>query len=88
MEESKKLKLNPNLQKLIDSGIPVWRAEFQGAVNNTDDVPENYFSSKSAVKSRNVQMWLTPHFLICYHKGEYFAVPNANVKFDKLDAYA
>ena len=65
--------------------IPVWRAEFHSAVNNSDDVPESYFSSKSHVKSRQVSMWwISGDGLLCLHKGTYFIVPSATVKFAKF----
>jgi hypothetical protein len=74
------------LKKLLERGIPVWRAEFHSAVNNSDDVPESYFSSKSAVKSRQVDMWwINGDGLLCYHKGTYFLVPSATVKFVKFE---
>ena len=46
MEEKK---LHPNLVKMISQGIPVSKAEFNAAVNNADNVPENYFSFPSAL---------------------------------------
>lgn len=71
--------------EFLKNAIPVWRAEFHSAVNNGDDVPENYFSSKSQVKSRNVQMWwVKGDGLWCLHKGQYFVVPAATVKFAKI----
>lgn len=72
---------------MIESGIPVWKAEFQSAVNNSDQVPENYFSSESNVKSRNVRMWLTAggNILLCLHKGKYFFVPAADIKFGNFE---
>jgi len=77
--------VHPEIGKMIDRGIPVWRADFHSAVNNTDDVPENYFSSKSQVPSRKVDMWWIPgDGILCYHKGEYFMVPSATVKFHKF----
>lgn len=86
MEHKEELPTNPNLRKIIERGIPVWRAEFQAAVNNSDDVPENYFSSKSNTKSRNVKMWwINGDGLLCLHKGEYFIVPSACVKFAKFE---
>lgn len=73
------------LQMTWEHGIPIWRAEFHSAVNNGDDVPENYFSSKSTVKSRNVEMrWIKGDGLWCLHKGQYFIVPAATVKFAKV----
>lgn len=82
-----KLPRDTNLRKILDQrGIPVWRAEFEFPVNNTDDTPENYFSMKSAVKSRNVRMWwIIGDGLLCMDKGEYFIVPSSNVKFAKFE---
>jgi len=74
------------VRKLLDKGIPVWRAEFHSAVNNSDDVPETNFSSKSHTASRNVRMWwVSGDGLLCLHKGEYFMVPGATVKFCKFE---
>lgn len=78
--------MNPMLKKILERGIPVWRAEFHSAVNNSDDVPENYFSSQSHVKSRNVKMWwINGDGLVCLHKEKYFIVPSATVKFAKFE---
>ncbi len=85
-EQTPKKQLSPILQKALDRGIPVWRAEFHAAINNSDDVPENYFSSKSAVKSRHVNMWwIQGDGLLCLHKEQWFMVPSANVKFAKFE---
>ncbi len=85
MEEKKK-ELHPFLKKVLERGIPVWHAEFHSAVNNSDNVPENYFSSKSNVKSRHVQMWwINGDGLVCFHKDEYFMVPAASVRFFKFE---
>ncbi len=73
--------MNSTLEKLIKSGIPVSKAQFHEAVNNSDQTPEHFFASDSNVKSRNVTMWYTPHTLICLHKDKYFGVPNATIKF-------
>lgn len=70
------------IEKMIENGIPVWRAEFHAAVNNADNVPENYFSANSNVKSRNVEMWwVNNNGLLCKHKDKFFLVPAASVKF-------
>jgi len=83
---TEEIQTHPLLKKLIDRGIPTWRAEFHSAVNNTDDVPENYFSSESNVKSRNVKMWwINGDGVLCLHKGKFFMVPHANVKFVKFE---
>ncbi len=73
MEEPKAL--HPNLEKMIKQGIPVSKAEFNAAVNNADNVPENYFSEDSNNSSRRAQMWLVPAGLLCMQKGKYFLVP-------------
>ena len=80
-------KLNQTiLSKMLDRGIPCRYAAFHSAVNNADDTPENFFSSKSAVKSRNVKMWwINGDGLLCLHKEEYFMVPSATVKFTKFE---
>lgn len=78
--------LPQNLKKMIERGIKVWRADFHSAVNNADNVPENYFSSKSDTKSRNVEMWWIPSDgLLCLHKDRYFMVPSATVKQHKFE---
>lgn len=72
------------LDTIIKNGIPVWKATFQAAVNNGDEVPENYFSNKSILKSRHVEMWLCSggQILICRQKTKtetkVFCVPAAN----------
>lgn len=76
---------DPVLKKCLDRGIPAWYASFQSAVNNADDTPENFFSSKSSLKSRNVRMWwINGDGLLCCHKGEWFTVPAANVRFTRF----
>lgn len=72
------------IQTILSRGIPVWKAEFHTAVNNTDNTPETYFSDASNVASRNVMMWWLPEGLYCLHKGEYFVVPSAQVRFAKF----
>lgn len=68
-------------QKMVAQGIPVWRAVFQSAVNNAEDVPENEFSTKSGMKSKHVKMWMLPGGLLCLHKEKYFFVPSANIRW-------
>lgn len=78
--------IHPRLKKMKELGIPVWRAEFHFAVNNTDDSPEFYFSSQSNNKGRNVEMWwLSGDGLLCFHKDKYFMVPSSNVKYHKFE---
>lgn len=73
------------LRKLIETGIPVSAAHFQNAVNNGDQVPENFFSMDSQNPSRRVEMWLTMAQVLVYsHKGKYLWTPNANVKFGQF----
>lgn len=77
--------LNP-IKAMIEIGIPVWRAEFHAAVNNSDGVPEHYFSADSASASRHVKMWwVRGDGLLCLHKDRYFIVPSASVKFAKFE---
>lgn len=79
------------LKKMIERGIPVERAEFHSAVNNGDEVPENYFCKSSDKESRRVQMWwINGDGLLCCHhtktKGDiYFMVPSASVKFHRFE---
>lgn len=74
------------LTKMLERGIPVKRADFHSAVNNSDNVPENYFSNRSNVPSRNVTMWwINGDGLLCYHKKEYFFVPASTVKEAKFE---
>lgn len=80
------LPVHPMLLKCLERGIPVMRAEFHSAVNNSDQVPENYFSNQSAVKSRQVRMWwINGDGLLCMHKGKWFIVPHATVKFANFE---
>lgn len=85
-EEKAKMSEPSMMEKLLQRGIPVWRAEFHTAVNNSDDVPENYFSNKSHVASRKIKMWwINGDGLLCLHKEQYFIVPSATVKFAKFE---
>lgn len=85
MEEIKQeTKPSATLKKLIDAGIPVSRAEFKMAVNNSDNVPENFFSEDSQNSSRRVSMLWTPIGLLCEHKKKYFIVPSETVKFANI----
>jgi hypothetical protein len=83
MSEKKKEPITGSvIQRMIEQGLPVTRAEFHAAVNNGDNIPENYFSNKSNVKSRNVQMWwINGNGILCLHHDKYFLVPAASVKF-------
>lgn len=84
-QETEPMSVHPMIKKLIERGIPVWRADFHCAVNNTDDVPENYFSAQSAVKSRQVEMWwINGDGLLCFQQEKFFMVPSATVKFCKF----
>lgn len=85
LEVDQKDEMHPLLKKLIERGIPVRAAYFRDAVNNGDDIPENYFSKDSNVSSRRVDMWLTEMGLICFHKGRYFGVPDSTVKFSNFE---
>lgn len=78
---------NP-IDRLIEIGVPVTKAEFHAAVNNVDNVPETHFSEKSDSRNRRAEMWLTAsgNLLICKQdtaKGvtKYIGVPSASVKF-------
>lgn len=72
---------NELIEKLIESAVPVTYAKFHSAVNNGDGTPENYFSEESNVKSRQVKMWASYAYLICFHKESYILVPLSNVVF-------
>lgn len=81
--------MNKTLAKLIETGIPVTAAKFHTAVDNSEKVPESYYSAESNLKSRRIEMWYTPNGLVCMHKDAYFIVPLANVifaNFKKNDA--
>ena len=80
------IKMNPTFKRMLASGVPVYYAEFHNAVNNSDNVPENFFSRDSQVKSRNVDMfWIPMDGILCHHKAKYFMVPSSNVKMAKFD---
>ena len=69
------------LAKLVDKGIPVWKAEFHSAVNNSDGVPETFFSLESNRRERVVEMWwVSGDGLLCLHKDKYFLIPGATAK--------
>ena len=85
MTEEKKTEPHHILKKILERGIPVWKADFHSAVNNSDEVPENYFSAESNRKSRQVEMWwINGDGLVCLHKNKYFMVPTSTVKFLKF----
>lgn len=73
-------KTQKQIQKLLESGIPVWRADFQAEVENSRGEYERFFSLKSTVKSRIVTMTWTSAGLICEQDDKYFCVPQANVR--------
>lgn len=71
---------------MVERGIACWKAEFHSAVNNSDQTPETMFSSRSAAKSRQVNMWwVSGEGLLCLHAGKYFMVPSATVKFANFE---
>ncbi len=61
------------------NGIPVTMAQFQSAVNNGENIPENAFNAKSGAPGRRVEMWMCPPILLCYHNKTYFWTPLVNV---------
>lgn len=71
--------MNKKLEELLIKSIPIAEARFHQAVNNSDKVPETYYSIDSANSSRRIEMHLTPNFLLCNHKDKYYAVPLANI---------
>ncbi len=78
--------MHATLAKLIESGMQVDKVQFHAAVNNADNIPENYFSAFSNVPSRRAKMWLTPTMLICLQKNiknedVYFWVPTSTCIF-------
>jgi hypothetical protein len=78
--------MNATLEKLVQTGIPVSKAQFHAAVNNADQIPENYFSVDSMVASRRAKMWSVPGEIILCQKNVrkedcYFAVPKSNIIF-------
>lgn len=83
---SVKLADKTQLDILSEGGLSVMRADFHAAVNNAQDVPENYLSEKSDNPSRRAEMWLTAggNLLICKQNGKWFGVPAASCKFFKF----
>jgi len=78
--------VHPNLKKAFERGIPVKVAQFMAAVNNADGIPETYFSTDSNAESRRVRMWwIQGDGLLCWHQGQWFMTPSANVKFHKFE---
>jgi hypothetical protein len=67
------------IQKLIEVGIPVAKAQFHQAVMNGMNQPENMLSEKSDNKSRRADMWLTQLGLICKQEDKIFGTPLANI---------
>ncbi len=83
--DDEKEMVHPIVKKMLEEGIPVYRADFHSAVNNSDDVPETNFSDSSNAQSRRVKMWwINCDGLLCLHKNKYFFVPEATVKFAKF----
>lgn len=70
---------------LINTGIPVCKAEFIHAINNADNVPESNFSSNANTKSRKAQMWWHPWGILCFQNKKYFAVYGSMIKDVKFD---
>ncbi len=78
--------MNPYLQKLIETGIPVSQAKFHAAVNNANQTPENDFNVNSNSTERRVDMWYTSHGLVCHQKNVkkqdcYWIVPLPSIIF-------
>ncbi len=72
--------------KMKLNGIPVLRADFIHAVNNSDEVPENNFSIYSPTKSRQVKMWwILGDGLLCFQNEKYFFVPSGQVRVVKFE---
>lgn len=69
------------LYRLISSGLWVSKAEFQSAVNNGANTPENMFSEKSENHNRRAKMWLTQVGLVCLQGQNFFGCPSANLKY-------
>lgn len=78
--------MTDKIKKLIERGMPVKHAIFQNAVNNGHDAPEHYFSTKSANKSRQVQMWwINGDGLLYLDNQRCFMTSSANVKFHEFE---
>jgi hypothetical protein len=84
--ELKLVKIHPQLQTLMDSGILIRQAIFHDTVkfNSKNDTPENqYFSPAWASNMRpnkKANMWFTPHGLVMERNGEFKIIPLANCK--------
>lgn len=73
------------IKKMIDRGIPVWKADFVTEINNAGEIPESMFSKKSNKESKHVTMWWVPgDGLLCFQYGIYFMVPADVVKCAKF----
>lgn len=56
--------MDPLIKKMMETGIKSISVQFHAAVNNADNVPENYFSDESNVPSRRVETWVHPSWSI------------------------
>lgn len=83
--------MNKTLENLIKTAIPVYEAHFHAAVQNADNVPETSFNMNSEKPNRKVQMWWTPHTLICCQKKvhtkekKYWGIPLSSVIFANFE---
>ena len=82
--KSDKKELPKPFQKLIDSGLPVKRAEFINQVScstGKTGMPEAFFDLESERPTRkDVRMWWTVAGLLCEHNDEFFCVPQDNIR--------
>jgi hypothetical protein len=69
------------LSHLFETGIPVDKTVFKQAVDNGNNIPQNFFSADSNNLEKQVPMRITPVGIVCFHKGKYIRVPDSNTIF-------
>lgn len=67
------------LEKMFEQGLKICEARFEFPVKNAGGINESLFSTKSHNKSRNVEMSISPPFLICRQNDVFFFTTINNI---------
>lgn len=76
--------MNKTLKGLISTGIPLSSVTFHQAVNDSNNMPQNFFSNKSEKKDRRADMWWTHTCVVIKHAETYIIAPHANVIYSHV----
>lgn len=68
-----------DILNLLETGIPVSKAEFIYAVDTIHNMSEKRLDIASNLASRRAEMYFTPVGLLCIQLDQAFIVPLANV---------